>query len=243
MAGQIKTKTIGLLLLCVITITTPLSANKSENQDGFAFQLVQKMEKHILNQLENCEIFPSSYPSMETSAMNGTLTFSTRINHGNDDAEEQTSNGSMDLSSSDLELGEDGSTPQWIGMRFTNVTIPSGVTITNAYVEFEVDETDSESTSVTFWGEDVDDAVTFSNSGYNITSRTKTSASVDWNNIPAWSSTNELKQTPDLSTIIQEIVNRNGWSSGNDLVIMANGTGERTAESENGEAALRLCSL
>jgi hypothetical protein len=44
------------------------------------------------------------------------------------------------------------------------------------------------------------------------------------------------QQTPDLSAVIQELVNRPGWSSGNALAIIITGTGKRTAEAFNGDA-------
>jgi hypothetical protein len=37
--------------------------------------------------------------------------------------------------------------------------------------------------------------------------------------------------------VIQEIVNRSGWASGNSLVLIVTGTGKRTAESYNGDQA------
>jgi hypothetical protein len=39
------------------------------------------------------------------------------------------------------------------------------------------------------------------------------------------------QQTPDLSSVVQEVVNRPGWSAGNPLSIMITGTGERVAHS------------
>ncbi|MHC4594282.1 MAG: hypothetical protein ACYS19_04980, partial [Planctomycetota bacterium] len=42
------------------------------------------------------------------------------------------------------------------------------------------------------------------------------------------------QRTPNISSIIQEIVNRGDWWSGNDLVIIIDGTGEREAESYEG---------
>jgi hypothetical protein len=63
------------------------------------------------------------------------------VSTGNDDVEERGS-GSMSLGSSDLELTEDGSA-QTIGLRFNGVAIPSGATIIDARVQFQVDETTS----------------------------------------------------------------------------------------------------
>ena len=58
-----------------------------------------------------------------------------------------------------------------------------------------------------------------------------------WNSIPAWNTVSERHLTPDLTSIVQEIVDRGGWSSGNDMVFIITGSGERTAESHNGEPA------
>lgn len=152
-----------------------------------------------------------------------------------DDAEEAVSSGSMNLSSSDLELGADGTTNQFVGMRFTNISVPRNASILNAYVEFEVDETGSDPTSVLVQGQASDNAPAFSSSTGNISNRTRTTAQVPWNNIPAWTVTNAKWQTPNISSIIQEIVNRSGWNSGNSIVIIINGTGRRTAEAYDGE--------
>ena len=44
----------------------------------------------------------------------------------------------------------------------------------------------------------------------------------------------------DIKSIIQEIVNRAGWQSGNSLAIIISGTGERVAEAYDGSAAPQL---
>ncbi len=45
------------------------------------------------------------------------------------------------------------------------------------------------------------------------------------------------QQTPDIASVIQEIVDRGGWNSGNSLVIIITGTGTRTAEAYDGDQA------
>jgi len=148
-----------------------------------------------------------------------------------DDAEELlTEANSMYLTSTDLELVDDGSTEQIVGIRFANIDVPRAAVITAAYMEFTVDETNSGATSVTIYGEVVGDAPTFTTTAGNISGRTKTGASVDWTNIPAWSSAGEKKQTPELKTIVQEIVNQAGWNSGQAMAFIITGSGERTAE-------------
>ena len=165
-----------------------------------------------------------------------------RISASSDDAEERTS-GSVSLSSSDLELVNDGTKrpDQTIGMRFNGIAIPPNSTITRAYIQFTVDETDSGATSVTIYGQAADNPSTFTSSSFNITSRLpRTAATVGWPNIPAWNSVSAAgtdQRTPDLSAIVQEIVQVAGWASGNSMVFIIDGNGERTAESYNGRSA------
>jgi len=162
-------------------------------------------------------------------------TIEVRVSSSYDDAEQYVSSGSMMRGSSDLEMVQEDYL-QTVGMRWQNVTIPQGATITNAYIEFTVDETDSETTNLTFWGEDADNPGAFQSTSYNISNRTKTSASVNWN-VPSWSSTGVTHQSPDIKTVIQEIVNRGGWSSGNALVVIVTGSGKRVAEAYDGSTS------
>jgi hypothetical protein len=124
-------------------------------------------------------------------------------------------------------------------MRFANLGIPQGATITNAYVQFTVDETNSGATSLTIKGQAADNAATFTTASNNISSRPTTTASVTWAPV-AWSTVGQAgagQQTPDLKDIVQEIVNRTGWSANNGMAIIITGTGERTAEAYEGSAS------
>ncbi|NIS80819.1 MAG: hypothetical protein GTO14_11550, partial [Anaerolineales bacterium] len=158
------------------------------------------------------------------------------VTQGSDDAEEYKSDGSMYLGSSDLELAyEDGINAQWIGMRFQNITVPRGATITNAYVQFTADVANSGATDLTVYGQDIGTAPTFTSAVNNISGRDRTSATVNWVP-PAWTGGDQGvdQRTPNISSIIEEIVGRGDWASGNDLVIIIDGTGERQAESYEG---------
>ena len=149
---------------------------------------------------------------------------------------EESVSGNVNLRSSDLELVHDGSN-QTIGIRFNSVDVPQGASIVKAYVQFKVDETSSETTLLTIEGEGVDNAATFTTSDGNISSRVKTSTNVSWSPAP-WTTVGEAgsdQRTPDVSKIIQEIVDRPGWSSGNSHVLIITGTGKRVAESYNGD--------
>ncbi len=163
------------------------------------------------------------------------------VSAGNDDAEQRVGDGYMYFNSSDLELTNDPGVAkdnQSVGMRFNGVTIPRGSTITQAYIVFQVDETSSEATSIVFHGQAADNAGAFSSAAYNLSSRAKTSAAVSWNNIPAWNTVGARQQTPDLSSVIQEVVNRSGWVAGNSLVIIVDGSGRRVASSYESGASI-----
>jgi hypothetical protein len=156
-----------------------------------------------------------------------------QVSASSDDAEE-TSGGSVRPASSDLELVQDD-TQQTVGMRFTGVAVPAGATITSAYVQFRSDEVGSVATSLTITGEDSDDAPTFVKVNGNISSRPDTGQSVDWSPA-AWTAIGQAgldQRTPNLALVIQEIVDRTGWSSGNAIVLVVTGTGKRTADASD----------
>lgn len=162
-----------------------------------------------------------------------------------DDAEEEISSGSVVLTGNVLEHIDSSGTleQQMIGMRFQDITIPSGAVIDQANIQYNVINVDADvAITVTYVGEDIDDAPTFTTTNSNISGRTQTTASVDWS--PAhWENVSDegaAQKTPDLSTIIQEIVDRAGWSSGNDIVIIvkpSSGTGRRQPRSYNNSAS------
>jgi hypothetical protein len=158
-----------------------------------------------------------------------------RVAASSDDAEE-LAGGSMYLNSSDLELVFDRGGNQTVGMRFMGVAIPQGASISDAFVQFQVDGASSEATSLTIEGQATDDAVTFGSVTGDVSSRPRTSAAVAWAPVP-WPTRDVAgpdQRTPNLAAVIQEIVNRGGWASGNSLVLIITGTGERLAESYDG---------
>ena len=179
-----------------------------------------------------------SSPTDTSESVPPLLTLSIRVSTENDDAEERISDGKMNLKSTELELIREAQ-DQEVGMRFQNINISPGSTIINATIQFTVDEEDSEATNLIIYGQNIDDAQTFSSTSFDITSRAKTTASVTWNNIPTWNTVGEAgpnQKTPNLASIIQEIINRQGWSINNSIVIIVTGSGKRVAESYNGDS-------
>ena len=108
-----------------------------------------------------------------------------RVSTSTDDAEEKGGDGSIACSGDDLELGEDR-TLQLVGLRFQNLTIPRGASITRAYVEFTADEIQGDTTNATFHGQASDNAPTFGSGTGDISARPRTLAAVDWQYIAPW---------------------------------------------------------
>lgn len=167
----------------------------------------------------------------------GSTTISLRVATGTDDAEE-AAGGGVSTTSGDLELVLDASL-QTVGMRFAGLTIPAGATITSAWVQFETDKVRTAAAQLTIHGQAADSAPTFTTTARSISTRPRTSASVSWAP-PAWTTVGEAgagQRTPELAAVLQEIVSRPGWSSGNAVVLVVTGTGVRVARSYNGRAA------
>ena len=166
-----------------------------------------------------------------------------RVAAGEDDSEEDVATGAIDLGSSDLEITEEGEPAlnQLVGVRFINVDIPQGAIITNAYVQFQVDEVDvpgdNRPGTKFLRGEAVDNAAAFSTTPFDISSRPTTAAEASWD-WPEWLVVDEEgpdQRTSDISAVIQEIVDRPGWSQGNALALIITGSGENCAEAFEGE--------
>ncbi|MCW8964033.1 MAG: PilC/PilY family type IV pilus protein, partial [Gammaproteobacteria bacterium] len=101
------------------------------------------------------------------------------------------------------------------GFRFSAVDIPAGAKITNAVMRFTV-LTNYGDVNTTIHGDmsNGNNPLEFIGTN-NITTRnaTQTTAAVDWNGIPTVPY-NTTFQSPDISSIVQEIVDAPGWTPG-----------------------------
>jgi hypothetical protein len=113
----------------------------------------------------------------------------------------------------------DGS-PIVSGFRFQNVLLPAHAAIVEAHLEFIVDGTYANEVAVQFFGERSKNAATFTEAD-RPSDRRLTAASVSWA-IPAsdvWR-VGQKRRTPDLTAIVQELVNLPGWANGNAMAII-----------------------
>lgn len=171
------------------------------------------------------------------------VTVTSAISVASDDMEESSvGNIANNVNSTDIELVYDASTSaatQVVGLRFQQLNIPQGAVITSAYLQFTCDEISTGSCNLTISGEAADNSSVFTTSAYNISSRNKTAAQVSW--IPeGWAIIGEAgskQQTPDLSSIVQEIVSREAYTPTGAVSFIITGTGSRIAESYEGSSS------
>jgi hypothetical protein len=154
-------------------------------------------------------------------------------------AEEDVDDGAVSLQGGDLDLIHDADPgddeDQVVGLRFQDIPVPQGARVKRAYVQFTAHPEDpgSEKTDLVLHAELAADAERFAEVKHNITSRRKTAASVAWSPKP-WTvggERSEKQRTPDLSSLIQELVDQPDWQKGNSLVLIIGGSGRRNAES------------
>jgi len=107
--------------------------------------------------------------------------------------------------------------------RFINVTIPNASTINSAHLTLIASAASSNSApALIIYGNDIDDAANPADHAAYV-ALTRTTASVAW--APAKTSLNEEYNTADITTIIQEIVDRGSWASGNAMAIFIEDNG------------------
>jgi hypothetical protein len=169
-----------------------------------------------------------------------------QVSQSSDDAVETTSSGAVSLTGTSLPLGNNNSTSALrdIGLRFTAISVPQGATITSAYIQFVTDSGTPTNlgnpATFTVDGQAADNAATFAATAFNVSGRPRTTlgARVTWTINSFWSGANfngPLQRTADLSPIVQEIVDRAGWVSGNAMAFIINNSAQhRDAESWDG---------
>lgn len=135
-----------------------------------------------------------------------------------DNNAEERSNG---YQSTGTELTFRESNNEYTAVRFKNINLPQGATVLNAYLEFTAYQNGTSSgAKMTIRGANQDSPSDFSPyPRYTLRNKPKTSASVNWSNISSWFR-NGVYQSPPVTAIVQEIVDRVGWDSGNQMMFI-----------------------
>jgi hypothetical protein len=185
------------------------------------------------------DLSASDEVTVTVNAAGSTQVLDVPIRLGADDAEERY-NGTVLLNSSDLDITADGKRfMRATGLRFTEISLPQGAVVTNAYVQFRTDEVGTGAAALTIRAQAADTAPALGATSGNLSSRATTTASAAWAP-PDWSVVGAAgagQRTSDLSGVVQEVVSRTGWLSGNALALLFTGTADRTAEAFEGSTA------
>lgn len=114
-------------------------------------------------------------------------------------------------------IGDEG-TPEEAGFRFLGLNTPKNATIISAYITLTSNSVSTaDNVNVRIKGESNATPATFST--YNdFAGRTRTTALVDWSTIPHWAFFTTYN-TPEIKTIVQEIVNLAGWGVGQNITL------------------------
>lgn len=187
--------------------TVTVSANTSGLAEGLYQGTVTAKPEGSTNSLE---IIPVSL--LIGPAPAGPETFQTRIACGGDDGME-SGRGTVKTSAAELSPGAGN----LIAFRFPHVTIPSGAIIESAVLPMYASDNVQRVIKIRYLGEATGDSEPFKNLSRDLSNRPKTKALVD--DIPAPWVLDEFNPSPDLRSIIQEIVDYPDWESGNSLTL------------------------
>lgn len=141
-------------------------------------------------------------------------TLSLQVGASSDDARENS--GTVGLTGTSINTS---SIDKLLAFRWTGVTVPKGAPVTSAIISFYVTSTANDTPNGASVGvQDHDSAPTFTTASNDISTRSLT-GTVTWSgsNIGAgW-------KTVDVTSLVQAVVNRSGWASGNALVVVVQG--------------------
>ena len=147
--------------------------------------------------------------------------------------------GTMDLTGLVINISGTALRALW---RFTGVTVPKGSTINSATLALNFTSGSYDDPNFDIYCEDVDDGTALTTTTNDISNRTLTTAKVTWN---ASSVGTGIKTTPSFASSVQEVIDRDGWASGNALNVIGVGNSGSafrisTWDSSNPEAEITI---
>lgn len=104
--------------------------------------------------------------------------------------------------------------------RFDSVTIPQGSTITSCFVRFtSFGNYSVDTVNLTMYFKDADDVATESFTNITTVTGIDLTTGTNWDSLPSWSDGVQYDSV-DISSDLQEVIDREGWSSGNGLLLI-----------------------
>lgn len=184
-----------------------------------------RRERLKLEVIPEEEVQPITYPILDSTTVNETVEAST------DDCSRRLATSYWSLTATYARAGASSATyyKYGFGMRFQTVAIEGTIDVAYLTIDANSNATGTEVKS-RISAEDVDDAPTFADSSAAFDTRwaARTAARVDWDDIASWTGDTSYN-SPSIVSVIQEIVDRGGWASGQDIVIFWDDFENRTA--------------
>ncbi|MBE1286761.1 MAG: VWA domain-containing protein [Alteromonadaceae bacterium] len=143
------------------------------------------------------------------------------VQSGADDA--TSINGEMQISTNQLQIAR-GTQTVTTGLRFVELNIPQGAQITKASLRFASAFSNTEPVDIKIYGELNGDAQNYA-VGAAVHERAKTTHFVEWNSDNTFSFSGEYISTPDITSVIQEVVNQPSWCGRNNIGLIIAATG------------------
>lgn len=207
----------------------------SSAQAPFSFTNTYSNGQYIIEAIATNTTGATGHAELIINVGQYTKSVSLPIKDGDDDVEE-TEGGALYMNSSDLEMVYDDfehvshipNGNQLIGLRFQNVNIPKGAIVTNTYLQFRSDETNSYDSELLISAEYVGSSASFENNfTSNISARTLSPVTSLWLPYP-WKSKDSWEieqQTSQLNLILQSLIDRSDWEAGNNVSFIIKGRG------------------
>ncbi|MDF3931085.1 pilus assembly protein PilY [Pseudomonas citronellolis] len=130
------------------------------------------------------------------------------------------------------------------GLRFQNVAIPKGATITSARIDFVPAASDDRPVTFTVSAQNIGDAPIFTTSASNFTGRSKVANTTTWTPVE-WRTTNPqvYVEGPTVTALVQSVINSaSDWCGNNSMAFFitpTSGSGNRTAFSVDSAKGLQ----
>jgi hypothetical protein len=115
-------------------------------------------------------------------------------------------------------LGSSAGAPTKTWLRFVNVSVPNGATINAAHIEYKAYSSKSADSCITRMYFNAGDDAAAPTTYDEYTGKALTAAYTNWT-IGAWDE-NSWYSSPDIKDIVQEIVDRSGWTAGNAMMLL-----------------------
>jgi len=161
-------------------------------------------------------------PTSTATAGSQMVTITAQVAASSDDANQDGS--ALDLTSGTLWLGNASSTASsYTGLRFTNLALPPGATINSARLQLYSSQSQWIGISLNLAAEAIGNSPTFSASDPP-SQRSLTTQSVAHQSDVQWLA-NAWYSLDEMAPVIQAVVSRPDWQSGNSLSVILTGTG------------------